>query len=137
MNENLRDLAILKLKYDLYKQLYEEKADELKIRLETVPGKTIYDKENGLTITITDQPRRQFNVQGVKDTLGKIATLCTEEKISAKDFDALIKKESITLTKEQQYKCYTTDHVPSLTWDGLKSFAQSLKDKQHASNINK
>lgn len=124
---SLTELAQLKLKADIYKQLYDEKATALKQQLKDKGESLAADPETGLSLTLRDQGTRNFIIDNVRKILGEAAKECIEESVASAKFDKIVKEQQIT--EEQLKKCYTKTPRPSLCWDGLEAFKEALVKK--------
>jgi len=127
---NLKELAAIKIKADLYTKLYKEQADQIKEEMKKENKETI--TEGDLTITLQTVNKREFNVEGVRQALGDNAKNCIEETVSSKKFDILTKKKDKYLINEELLiKCYTTTETHSLVWDGLDIYKSKLAEAKH------
>jgi len=127
MTEDLKELAKLKIKLDLCKELYEKKIEVIKAKMKI--GDIIKDPDGLLSIILSPNPRRKFNITGVKETFGEKAFICIIETVDAAKFDGLAKtKNKYIITEEQQHKCFTIDESnTTLRWDGLDAYRYCLK----------
>lgn len=127
MKKDLTLLANMKLKLDILEQSYKAEIEKLKGELLTAEEKQVIDPEHGLIMNLRESDTRNFDVRGVRETLGVEAGLCIEEKVNTKDFDAMAKKRG--LTAEQLTKCFATIPKSSLNWDGLDVYKAKLIEK--------
>ena len=128
VQKDLKELAQFKIKLDLYKEQYEEKVAVIKKELEKEGS--FVDPDGILGLEIKKTHRRDFSVEGVKATLGDLASKCVVESVDIKQFDALTKqKGKSTLTEAQLKKCFTTTESGSISWIGLDVYKGILMQK--------
>lgn len=133
MNQDLKELARLKIKLDLIEELYKSKLDQLRPILKE--HKIIEDPDGILTLKLIESDVREFSVEGVRKTLGEKATLCIEEVVSAKKFDACTKKgKNYLLTEDQLQHCFTIKTRETPQWTGLDTYKLKLKDQVNNGN---
>lgn len=127
MKRSLKELAILKLKADLYEKLYDEKVKEIKKELSGASEDSILDDENSLKIKINTSYTRKFSPDGVRAVFGERANLCIVESVDTSKFDTLAKSSNkYVISEAEQKKCFTSTPRESLTWDGLDTFKAKL-----------
>lgn len=124
---NLKEIAKVKLKADLYKELYESMRDELKAKMEEAKIKEISDPDGVLKINLVPSIKKEFSIQKVRAVLGDKAVVCIKESVDAKAFMSTVKNLELN---EKVYKtCYSEDTSHSITWDGLDVYKSELEKK--------
>ena len=127
MKQSLKDLAVLKLKVDLYEKLYNEKVKEIKKKLSEANEDSILDEDNSLKIKINTSYARKFSPDGVRTVFGEKADSCIIESIDTEKFDTLAKSGGkYVISEAEQKKCFISTPRESLTWDGLDTFKAKL-----------
>lgn len=127
MQLELRELANIKIKLDIIGQLYDEKSEVIKKRLIAEKQSSAVDPNGTLMVNLVPSTRRKFSIKGVREVLGERAVICIEETINIKKFDSITRQgKEYVIDKAQQAKCFTTDTINSLTWDGLDVYRNDL-----------
>jgi hypothetical protein len=127
MNINLKELALIKIKRDLYDQLWEQKKKELMTEMNTKNETTATDPDGILKIDLTQSGKREFSIKGVREVFGEKSKICIVEKVDTKKFDALAKDgKKYIINEEEQKKCFSVDSTQSLNWSGLDVYQAQL-----------
>jgi len=131
--QDLKELAKLKIKYELYKKLLEHKTDAIKDEMKKEGIDTIIDPDGILSVKLTVSGRREFSVPGVRATLGDKASMCIVETVDSKKFDTIVKDgKKYLITEDQQKKCFSSTESRSLNWDGLDTYQHKLEEAINA-----
>jgi hypothetical protein len=129
IKRDLSKLAMLKIKMEVYTDLYDKILASMKEEAKKESADQIEDTDNGLVINLVTNDRRVFDVDGVREVLGDKAEVCIYESVDAKKFDVVIKNRRMEylISEEQQRKCFSIKQQnPSARWEGFEAYQAKL-----------
>lgn len=129
MKIDLKDLALTKIKRDLYDELWEQKKNEFMSQMNAKNETKATDPDGILEINLTSSDKRDFILKGVKEVFGEKSKICIVEKVDAKKFDAMAKNgKKYIISEEEQKKCFSINSSRSLNWSGLDIYQAKLAE---------
>lgn len=127
---DLSKLAQLKIKLDLLEEKYDKAKKQLQKELAEKGGTEYIDKKNSLKFYLVNNPKRSFNLEGVKKLCeeNKITpSAVIEESVSAKKFDVAFKSgKGYIIAEDKLMECFSFISNPYLTWDGLDTYKDKI-----------
>lgn len=127
---DLKELAKIKLKADLYKELYESERDKFTKKMTDSKENEIADPDGILKLNLVPSNKKEFSIEKTKKLLGDKAGACIKEVVDSKTFMSAVKNLQIPEKNYQQ--CYTVNTTHSVTWDGLDVYKAELEKKINA-----